>query len=86
MAAGIAGAAGLEKPRCSRLLRSGFLGSGFLEIAIDARFPTGHVEARAEFGLAAELTGNGRERALLLARAGALDSSGRNPSSQSKSS
>ncbi len=43
-------------------------------------------EARAEFRLAAELTGNDRERALLLARADALDSSGRNRSSQSKSS
>jgi predicted RNA polymerase sigma factor len=30
-------------------------------------------EARAAFRLAAELTGNGRERALLLARAGGLD-------------
>ena len=43
-------------------------------------------EARAEFRLAAELTGNGRERALLLARAGGLDSSGLDRSSQSKSS
>jgi RNA polymerase sigma factor (sigma-70 family) len=43
-------------------------------------------EARTEFRLAAELTGNDKERALLLARAGGLDSSGRNRSSQSKSS
>jgi predicted RNA polymerase sigma factor len=43
-------------------------------------------EARIAFRLAAELTGNGRERALLLARAGALDSSGLDRPSQSKCS